>query len=55
MPYHIGNAWFGGGVPFIGTAIAQTTGIPLGALFYAMVGIGNRCRRQLEHHPRADA
>ena len=37
MPYHIGNGWFGGGVPFIGTAIAQATGIALGALFYPMV------------------
>jgi len=37
MPYHIGNGWFGGGVPFIGTAIAQGTGIALGALFYPMV------------------
>jgi MFS family permease len=36
MPYHIGNGWFGGGVPFIGTAIAQGTGIALGALFYPM-------------------
>jgi MFS family permease len=36
MPYHIGNGWFGGGVPFIGTAIAQSTGIALGALFYPM-------------------
>src|ERR1700739_4780693 len=37
MPYHIGNGWFGGGVPFIGTAIAQATGIALGALFYPML------------------
>src|ERR1700724_733352 len=36
MPYHIGNGWFGGGVPFIGTAIAQGTGIALGGLFYPM-------------------
>jgi len=36
MPYHIGNGWFGGGVPFIGTAISQATGIALGALFYPM-------------------
>jgi len=36
MPYHIGNGWFGGGVPFIGTAVAQGTGIALGALFYPM-------------------
>ena len=36
MPYHIGNGWFGGGVPFIGTAVAQATGIALGALFYPM-------------------
>jgi MFS family permease len=44
MPYHIGNGWFGGGVPFIGTAITQATGIALGALFYPMavaaVGVG---------------
>ncbi len=36
MPYHIGNGWFGGGVPFIGTAITQATGIALGGLFYPM-------------------
>jgi MFS family permease len=36
MPYHIGNGWFGGGVPFIGTAIAQASGVALGALFYPM-------------------
>jgi MFS family permease len=36
MPYHIGYGWFGGGVPFIGTAIAQGTGVALGALFYPM-------------------
>jgi MFS family permease len=36
MPYHIGNGWFGGGVPFIGTAITQMTGIALGGLFYPM-------------------
>jgi MFS family permease len=36
MPYHIGNGWFGGGVPAIGTALAGITGIPLGALFYPM-------------------
>src|SRR5438132_1012007 len=27
MPYHTGNGWFGGGVPFIGTALAPATGI----------------------------
>jgi MFS family permease len=37
MPYHIGNGWFGGGVPAIGTAIVQTTGIALGGLIYPMV------------------
>jgi len=37
MPYHIGNGWFGGGVPFIGTAIVQGTGIALGGLIYPMV------------------
>ena len=34
MPYHIGNGWFGGGVPFIGTLISGATGIALGGLFY---------------------
>jgi hypothetical protein len=33
---NIGNGWFGGGVPAIGTALAQTTGIALSALFYPM-------------------
>ena len=37
MPYHIGNGWFGGGVPFIGTAIRDFTGIALGGLIYPMV------------------
>jgi MFS family permease len=37
MPYHIGNGWFGGGVPFIGTAIREATGIALGGLIYPMV------------------
>ncbi len=37
MPYHIGNGWFGGGVPFIGTAITQATGIALGGLIYPMM------------------
>ncbi|HEV2303356.1 MAG TPA: hypothetical protein VGR91_17450, partial [Stellaceae bacterium] len=37
MPYHIGNGWFGGGVPFIGTAIKDATGIALGGLIYPMV------------------
>jgi len=37
MPYHIGNGWFGGGVPFIGTAIKEATGIALGGLIYPMV------------------
>jgi hypothetical protein len=37
MPYHIGNGWFGGGVPAIGTAIVQATGIALGGLIYPMV------------------
>ena len=36
MPYHIGNGWFGGGVPFIGTLISGATGIALGGLFYPM-------------------
>jgi MFS family permease len=37
MPYHIGNGWFGGGVPFIGTLISGATGIALGGLIYPMV------------------
>jgi MFS family permease len=37
MPYHIGNGWFGGGVPFIGTAIKEASGIALGGLIYPMV------------------
>ncbi len=36
MPYHIGNGWFGGGVPFIGTLISGATGLALGGLFYPM-------------------
>jgi MFS family permease len=36
LPYHIGNGWFGGGVPAIGTAIAQATGVALSALYYPM-------------------
>jgi MFS family permease len=36
LPYHIGNGWFGGGVPAIGTALAQATGVALAALFYPM-------------------
>jgi len=42
LPYHIGNGWFGGGVPAIGTALAQATGIALSALYYpiAVAAIG---------------
>ncbi len=40
MPYHIGNGWFGGGVPFIGTAIRDLTGIALGGLIYPMIVAG---------------
>jgi len=36
LPYHIGNGWFGGGVPAIGTALALSTGVALSALFYPM-------------------
>src|SRR5262249_53854407 len=36
MPYHIGNGWFGGGVPFIGTAVARASGVALGVLSYPM-------------------
>jgi len=37
MPYHIGNGWFGGGVPFIGTLLTGATGIALAGLFYPML------------------
>ncbi len=36
MPYHIGNGVFGGGVPFIGTALVQATGNALAGLYYPM-------------------
>ena len=36
MPYHIGNGWFGGGVPFIGGMISAATGQWLTGLFYPM-------------------
>jgi hypothetical protein len=34
LPYHIGNGWFGGGVPFIATFIVERTGNPISGLFY---------------------
>ena len=34
LPYHVGNGVFGGGVPFIGTYIAQLTGHALAGLYY---------------------
>jgi MFS family permease len=34
LPYHIGNGWFGGGVPFIATFIVERTGAPLSGLAY---------------------
>jgi len=34
LPYHVGNGWFGGGVPFIATFIAERTGNPISGLFY---------------------
>jgi len=40
MPYHIGNGWFGGGVPFIGTLLTGATGIALAGLFYPMLVAG---------------
>ena len=44
MPYHVGNGVFGGGVPFIATALAASwPGVPLVGLYYpisvATVGI----------------
>jgi MFS family permease len=39
IPYHVGNGWFGGWLPFIATAIAAATGNPLLALAYP-IGIG---------------
>jgi MFS family permease len=56
MPYHIGNGWFGGGVPAIGTLLAGVTGIPLGALFYPMavaaigVVVSQTFLREPTHH-----
>src|SRR6202030_1690445 len=43
MPYHIGNGWFGGGVPFIATLLATTwPAIPLIGLAYpiTVAGVG---------------
>ena len=37
LPYHIGNGWFGGGVPFIGNLIVAATGSPLSGLLYPML------------------
>jgi MFS family permease len=37
MPYHIGNGWFGGGVPAIGNAIVLASGVALGGLVYPIV------------------
>jgi MFS family permease len=34
LPYHIGNGWFGGGVPFIATFIVERTGATLSGLAY---------------------
>jgi MFS family permease len=34
LPYHIGNGWFGGGVPFIATFIVERTGSSLSGLAY---------------------
>ncbi|MBV9545144.1 MAG: MHS family MFS transporter [Chloroflexi bacterium] len=34
IPYHVGNGWFGGWLPFIATAIGAATGNPLLALVY---------------------
>ena len=34
LPYHVGNGVFGGGVPFIASLIASTTGVALTGLFY---------------------
>jgi MFS family permease len=34
LPYHVGNGWFGGGVPFIATFIVERTGAPLSGLAY---------------------
>jgi len=58
MPYHIGNGWFGGGVPFIGTLLTGATGIALGGLFYPMavaaigVVVSQAFRREPTHHIR---
>ena len=36
LPYHVGNGVFGGGVPFIASFIASTTGVALTGLLYPM-------------------
>src|SRR5260370_14139342 len=56
MPYHICNGWFGGGVPFIGTAIRDFTGIALGGPVYPMAiaagGIGVSLRLPREPYQK---
>jgi MFS family permease len=34
IPYHLGNGWFGGGVPFIATALVQGLGSSYAGLIY---------------------
>jgi hypothetical protein len=34
LPYHLGNGWFGGWLPFIAVAITAATGNPLMSLIY---------------------
>jgi len=37
IPYHIGNGWFGGFLPFIAAALAAATGNPLAGLAYPII------------------
>ncbi len=37
MPYHIGNGWFGGMLPLIGTAAVAATGNIYNGLWYPVI------------------
>ena len=57
LPYHVGNGVFGGGVPFIATALSTAfTGIPLVGLFYpmAVAAIGVVVSSLTVHEPTHD-
>jgi MFS family permease len=37
IPYHLGNGWFGGFLPLIGTSVAASTGNIFGGLYYPII------------------